>query len=85
MRGIGNFKTLIAGVASSQPKETTFERADYTLQLSMFVTAEKERQMFKIFFLSSFGQLLSFKLWQAECVQTMKALANRPRSQLFLM
>ena len=41
------------------PKETTFERADFTIQLSMFVTEEKERQMFIIFFLSSFCQLLS--------------------------
>ena len=40
-------------------KETTLERADFTFQLSMFVTAEKERQMFIIFFLSSFCQLLS--------------------------
>ena len=40
-------------------KETTLERADFVLQLSMFVTAEKEREMFTIFFLSSFCQLLS--------------------------
>ena len=40
-------------------KETTLERADFTLQLLMFVTAEKERRMFTIFFLSSFCQLLS--------------------------
>ena len=40
-------------------KETTLERADFALQLSMFVTAEKEREMFIIFFLSSFCQLLS--------------------------
>ena len=40
-------------------KETTLERADFTLQLLMFVTAEKEKRMFKIFFLSSFCQLLS--------------------------
>ena len=32
------------------PKETTLERADFTLQLLMFVTAEKEGQMFTIFF-----------------------------------
>ena len=42
-----------------EPKETTLERADFTLQLLMFVTAEKERRMFTIFFLPSFGQLLS--------------------------
>ena len=40
-------------------KETTLERADFTLQLLVFVTAEKERRMFTIFFLSSFCQLLS--------------------------
>ena len=40
-------------------KETTLERADFTLQLLMFVTAEKERRMFIIFFLSIFCQLLS--------------------------
>ena len=44
--------TLVAG------KETTLERADFTLQLSMFVTAEKERELFIFFFLSSFCQLL---------------------------
>ena len=41
------------------PKETTSERADFTLQLQIFVTAEMEWQMFKIFFLSSLDQLLS--------------------------
>ena len=40
-------------------KETTLERADFTLQLSMLVTAEKERELFIIFFLSSFCKLLS--------------------------
>ena len=35
-------------------KETTLERADFTLQLLMFVTAEKERELFTIFFFSSF-------------------------------
>ena len=40
-------------------KETTLERADFALQLSMFVTAEKEREKFIIFFLSSFCQVLS--------------------------
>ena len=45
-------------------KETTLERADLTIQLLMFVTAEKEREIFLIFFHSSFCQLLSlnFKL-----------------------
>ena len=42
-----------------EPKETKLERADFTLQLLMFVTAEKGRRMFIIFFLSSFCQLLS--------------------------
>ena len=41
------------------PKETTLERADFTLQLLMFVTADKEKELFTIFFLSSFCQLLS--------------------------
>ena len=35
-------------------KETTLERADFTFQLLMFVTAEKERRMFTIIFLSIF-------------------------------
>ena len=42
-----------------QAKETTLERADFALQLFMFVTAEKEGQMLIFFFLSSFCQLLS--------------------------
>ena len=37
---------------SKENKETTLERADFTLQLFMFLTAEKERRMFIIFFLS---------------------------------
>ena len=40
-------------------KETKLERADFTLQLLMFVTAEKERHLFISFFLSIFCQLLS--------------------------
>ena len=44
------------------PKETTLERADFTLQLLMFVTSEKERRMFTIFSLSSFCQLLSSRI-----------------------
>ena len=40
-------------------KEITLERADLTFQLLMFVTSDKERRMFIIFFLSSFCQLLS--------------------------
>ena len=40
-------------------KETTFQRADFALQLLMFVkNAEKERRIFTIFFLSIFCQLL---------------------------
>ena len=35
-------------------KETIFQRADFAFQLLMFVTAEKEGQMFIIFFLSIF-------------------------------
>ena len=41
------------------PKETILERADFILQLLMFVTEEKEREMSIIFFFSSFCQLLS--------------------------
>ena len=40
-------------------KETTLERADFTPQLSVFVTAKKKMEMFIIFFLSSVYQLLS--------------------------
>ena len=35
-------------------KETAFERADFALQLLMFVTEEEEGRMFIIFFLSIF-------------------------------
>ena len=42
-----------------QYKETTLERDDFTVQLLMFVTVGKERQLFIIFFLSSICQLLS--------------------------
>ena len=45
--------------SSASSKETTLERDDFNLQLLMFVTAEKEREMFIIFFLSIFCQLLS--------------------------
>ena len=40
-------------------KETMLERAAFTLQLLMFVTAEKGGQLFIIFFRSIFCQLLS--------------------------
>ena len=40
-------------------KEATLERADFTLQLLMFETAEKERVMFIILFFSGFCHLLS--------------------------
>ena len=40
-------------------KKTILERADFTLQLLMFVTEERGRVMFVIFFLSFFCQLLS--------------------------
>ena len=43
---------------AASTKETAFQRADFTLQLLMFVTVEKERRIFIIFFLSSFGQLV---------------------------
>ena len=60
-------------------KETTLERADFTLQLLMFVTADKERTVF----VSCCPR--NFKLEQTECVQTMKAPASLPISQLFLI
>ena len=68
-------------------KETTLEKADFMFQPLIFVTAEKERRMFRIYFLSSFCQLLSrdFKLKQAERVETMIAQTKRPRRQLFLI
>ena len=40
-------------------KETKLERYDFAFQLPMFVTSEKEGEMFIIFFLSSLCQLLS--------------------------
>ena len=51
--------TLLRRSLYDQFKETTFERADFTLQMLKFVTAEKEREMLVIFFLSIFCQLLS--------------------------
>ena len=50
-------RVAVIGVGYS--KETTFQRADFTLQLSMFVTAEKEGKMLTIFFVSIFCHLLS--------------------------
>ena len=41
-----------------ESKETTLERADFTLQLLMFVTEEKGKEIFIVFFLSTFCQLL---------------------------
>ena len=82
------FLSVMKSAACSRSKETTLERADFTLQLLMFVTAEKEGQMFIIFFFFSFFVSYcphGFKLVQAECVQTMKAQTGRPRRQLFLM
>ena len=49
----------IANTATNTSKETALERDDLTLQLLMFVTVEKERQMFRIFILSCFCWLLS--------------------------
>ena len=39
--------------AEEKAKDTTLERADFILQLLMFVTMEKEREKFVIFILSS--------------------------------
>ena len=43
-----------AAVPFVEGKETTFYRDDFALQLLMFVTAEKEGQLFLNFFLSFF-------------------------------
>ena len=60
VRRIINFKNCErARRELGENKETTLERADFTLQLLMFVTAEKERRMFVILFISIFCQLLS--------------------------
>ena len=67
----------------SLTKETTLERADFTLQLLMFVTMEKEDSLSVQFFVRCCPH--SFKQGQAERFQTMKAQTNRPRSRLFLM
>ena len=58
------FKNVLSGISTSclsrfGPKETTLERADFTLQLLMFVTAEKDREMFLIISLSDLLLLLS--------------------------
>ena len=55
------FTRAVAAAATTQDltKETILERADFALQLLMFVTAEKGRIMFISFFLSIFCQLLS--------------------------
>ena len=50
---------LLSGQKKEWAKETTLERADFTLQLLMFVTEEKEKEMFTILFLSIYCQLLS--------------------------
>ena len=50
-------KEVVFGLVET--KETKLERAEFTLQLFMFVTAEKEGQMFITFFLSIFCRLLS--------------------------
>ena len=73
---------------SDNNKETTLERADFALQLLLFVTKEKGGQMFIIFFLFIFFVSCcphGFKLGQAECLQTMKAQTDLPRRHLFLI
>ena len=62
-------------------KETTLERADFTLQLLMFVTERREECLqfsFPPVFVSCCPG--DFKLGQAK-----KAPASLPRSQLFLI
>ena len=69
-------------------KETARERADFTLQLSIFAIAEereinvKKKYLFP-FFVS--GDPRGFKQEQAERVQAIKAQTNWPRWQLFPM
>ena len=43
-RHINLYYVVTNGDHQEKPKETTLERADFTLQLLMFVTAEKERE-----------------------------------------
>ena len=55
------FSFIVSALTPAQvlrPKGTILERADFPLQQLMFVTA-REGQLFMIFFLSSFCQLLS--------------------------
>ena len=47
---IGRVNWLLEMAQYVCAKETTLERADFTLQLLMFLTEEKERRMFTIFF-----------------------------------
>ena len=63
-------------------KETTLERADFTLQMLKFVTAEKEGEMFIFFFLSISCQLLSLRFYTKAGVQITNDHTIRPRRQL---
>ena len=60
-------------------KETTLERADFTLQMLMLVNLEEERELFSFQFLSAVVPSI------LEHGQTMKAQTNRPRGQLILI
>ena len=81
-----HFKILVGHVYFYN-KETTLERTDFTFQLSLFVTVEKEIVIFITFFFPFFVSCCprEFKLRWAEHIQTMKAKTNSPRMQLFLM
>ena len=75
-------------LTTAGPKETILERADFTLQLVMFVTTGKDEA--NVLYFSYFPFCDSccpsgLKEGQAERIQAMKAKTNRPRRQLFLI
>ena len=84
---ITTFPNLRATISLFPDEETTSERADFNLQMLMFVTTEKERRMITIFFFPVFVSCYqhNFKLRWADRVQALKALTTRPGRQLFPM
>ena len=68
--------------STSNLKRLHFKELTSPLQLLMFVTAEKEGQMFITFFPFLVN---CFKQGYSERVQAMKAHTSWPRSQLFLI
>ena len=53
------FQKILKHTWLNHSKESTLERGAFALKLLMFETAEKEREMFIVFFLCSFYRLLS--------------------------